>query len=291
MAITLKPRAQELGITQRQLANQIRQAFFGEEAQRIQRDGDELRVMVRLPEEKRESMHTFDTLAIQAPDGTSIPFASIAEASLKPAPNRIEYYNGAVASDIFATPKDNTIDIIALADELEPQINQIVNQSQKISWIWQGFIKEDRETGDRSTWLFAALILTLYALLAIPFRSLTQPLVVLLAVPFGIIGAYAGHMLLDLTPSWLSIFGIMALAGVVVNDSIVLVDFINQKREEGMPIRDAVLASGVRRFRPIFLTSITTFAGTYSSPTFRDTSANSSAGIPNPFVKTKKGSE
>ena len=261
MAITLKPRAQELGITQRQLANQIRQAFFGEEAQRIQRDGDELRVMVRLPEEKRESMHTFDTLAIQAPDGTSIPFASIAEASLKPAPNRIEYYNGAVASDIFATPKDNTIDIIALADELEPQINQIVNQSQKISWIWQGFIKEDRETGDRSTWLFAALILTLYALLAIPFRSLTQPLVVLLAVPFGIIGAYAGHMLLDLTPSWLSIFGIMALAGVVVNDSIVLVDFINQKREEGMPIRDAVLASGVRRFRPIFLTSITTFAG------------------------------
>ena len=80
-------------------------------------------------------------------------------------------------------------------------------------------------------------------------------------MPFGIIGAYAGHMLLDLTPSWLSIFGIMALAGVVVNDSIVLVDFINQKREEGMPIRDAVLASGVRRFRPIFLTSITTFAG------------------------------
>ncbi|MFT7304407.1 MAG: multidrug efflux pump subunit AcrB [Akkermansiaceae bacterium] len=261
MAITLKPRAQELKITQRELARQIRQAFFGEEAQRIQRDGDEIRVMVRLPEMKRESMHTFDTLNIQAPDGTNVPFFTIAEASLQPAPGKIELVNGAQVSDVRATPEDATVDILALAAELEPQINEIVKQDPKTTWIWEGFIKEDRETGSRSTWLFGALILALYALLAIPFRSLLQPLVVLLAVPFGVIGAYAGHMILGITPSWLSIFGIMALAGVVVNDSIVLVDFINKKRQEGMDLTEAVLISGVRRFRPIFLTSITTFAG------------------------------
>jgi multidrug efflux pump subunit AcrB len=261
MAITLKPRAQELKITQRELARQIRQAFFGEEAQRIQRDGDEIRVMVRLPEMKRESMHTFDTLNIQAPDGTNVPFFTIAEASLQPAPGKIELVNGAQVSDVRATPEDATVDILALAAELEPQINEIVKQDPKTTWIWEGFIKEDRETGNRSTWLFGALILALYALLAIPFRSLLQPLVVLLAVPFGVIGAYAGHMILGITPSWLSVFGIMALAGVVVNDSIVLVDFINKKRQEGMDLTEAVLISGVRRFRPIFLTSITTFAG------------------------------
>jgi multidrug efflux pump subunit AcrB len=261
MAITLKPRAQELGISQRDLARQVRQAFFGEEAQRIQRDGDELRVMVRLPVIKRESMHTFDTLNIQAPNGTNIPFSAIAQAALQPAPGQIELVNGAQVSDVRATPKDATIDIIALAAELEPQINAIVDQDQEISWIWEGFIKEDRETGNRSVWLFGALIIALYALLAIPFKSLLQPLVVLLAIPFGVIGAYAGHMILDITPSWLSVFGIMALAGVVVNDSIVLVDFINQKRAEGMDLTEAVLNSGVRRFRPIFLTSITTFAG------------------------------
>ncbi|MFT6181509.1 MAG: multidrug efflux pump subunit AcrB [Akkermansiaceae bacterium] len=261
MAITLKPRAQELKITQRELARQIRQAFFGEEAQRIQRDGDEIRVMVRLPEMKRESMHTFDTLNIQAPDGTNVPFFTIAEASLQPAPGKIELVNGAQVSDVRATPEDATVDILALAAELEPQINEIVKQDPKTTWIWEGFIKEDRETGSRSTWLFGALILALYALLAIPFRSLLQPLVVLLAVPFGVIGAYAGHMILGITPSWLSVFGIMALAGVVVNDSIVLVDFINKKRQEGMDLTEAVLISGVRRFRPIFLTSITTFAG------------------------------
>ncbi len=261
MVITLKPRAQELEITQRQLAQQVRQAFFGEEVQRIQRDGDELRVMVRLPGLKRENLHTFDTLNIQAPDGTNVPFGTVAEVSLQSTPSRITLINGAQVSDVTATPKDSSIDILALAAELEPQIHTIVNQDPSISWIWEGFIKEDRETGQRSTWLFGALILALYALLAIPFRSLLQPLVVLLAVPFGVIGAYAGHLILGIVPSWLSVFGIMALAGVVVNDSIVLVDFINKKREEGMELNQAVLSSGVQRFRPIFLTSITTFAG------------------------------
>lgn len=261
LAINLKPAALELGITQRDLSRQIRQAFYGEEVQRIQRDGEELRVMVRLPEQKRESLHTFEQLNVQAPDGTNIPFNTVAEAVFQPAPGSIERIDGAQISKITAGPKSRESDIITIAKELEPQIDEIVGRSASLSWVWGGYIKEDRETGNRYNWLFTALMLTLYALLAIPFRSLTQPLVVLLAVPFGIIGAYAGHYLMGVTPSWLSIFGILALAGVVVNDSLVLVDFINRRRDEGMDLTEAVMISGVKRFRPIFLTSVTTFVG------------------------------
>ena len=261
LSVNLKPAALELGITQRDLARQIRQAFYGEEVQRIQREGDELRVMVRLPEEKRASLQTFEQLNIQAPDGTNIPFSTVAEAVFQPAPGSIERINGAVVSEIFAGPKSRDADIIAIAEELEPQISEIVGRSASLGWVWEGYIKEDRETGNRYNWLFWGLMATLYALLAIPFRSLLQPFVVLLAVPFGIIGAYGGHYIMGVTPSWLSIFGIMALAGVVVNDSLVLVDFINRRREEGMELKEAVMMSGVKRFRPIFLTSITTFAG------------------------------
>ena len=160
-----------------------------------------------------------------------------------------------------ARPDSPEVEILKMAERLEPEISAIVAKDPNLSWIWAGYVKEDRETGSRFTWLFGGLILVLYALLAIPFKSILQPLIVLLAIPFGIIGAYVGHIILDITPSWLSVFGIMALTGVVVNDSLVLVDFINQKRREGMGLKEAVLISGVRRFRPIFLTSITTFAG------------------------------
>jgi len=260
-AITLKPQALELGVTQRDLAQQIRQAFYGEEAQKIQREGEELRVMVRLPKEKRESMYTFENLNIKAPNGSVVPFNTIATAQLQEAPGTIHRLNGAQVSHIHARPEDKSIDVIALAEKLEGQVTEIVAKDPKLSWVWSGYIKEDRETGDRFTWLFIGLLLALYALLAIPFKSILQPLIVMLAIPFGAIGAYAGHMILDITPSWLSVFGIMALAGVVVNDSLVLVDFINKKRQEGTSALEAVSQSGIKRFRPIFLTSITTFAG------------------------------
>ncbi len=261
LALKLKPRALELGLTQQTLARQIRQAFYGEQAQRIQRDGEEIRVMVRLPREKRESLQTFESLNITAPNGSVIPLSAVATTELVSAPGNIQRMDGAQIAYVTAQPKSAQTDVIGLAETIESEISAIVNQSPELSWVWDGYIKEDRETGSRYQWLFGGLMLALYALLAIPFKSLLQPLVVLLAVPFGVIGAYAGHWVMDVTPSWLSVFGIMALAGVVVNDSLVLVDFINQKRAEGMKLKEAVLISGVKRFRPILLTSITTFAG------------------------------
>jgi multidrug efflux pump subunit AcrB len=217
--------------------------------------------MVRLPKEKRESMFTFENLTIQSSNGSVIPFSTVATANLQKAPGTIESLDGAQVSYINAQPENKEVKIMEMAERLGPEISQIVAKRQDISWVWAGYVKEQRETDNRYTWLYSLLILTLFALLAIPFKSLLQPFIVLLAVPFGVIGAYAGHVILDITPSYLSIFGIMALTGVVVNDSLVLVDFINQKRREGMDVEEAVRISGVRRFRPIFLTSITTFAG------------------------------
>lgn len=229
-------------------------------------------MIVRLPREKRESLQTFESLNIKAPGGTNAPFFSVANADLTRAPGQLELINGSQVISIYGRPESREIDIMKLAIEMEPEIHAIVNRAPGISWVWEGHIKENREADSRTNWLFAGLMLTLFALLAIPFKSLLQPIIVLLAVPFGMIGAYGGHVLMDVTPSWLSIFGILALAGVVVNDSLVLVDFINKKREEGIELREAVLMSGTRRFRPIFLTSITTFAGLM--PMIFDSAAN-----------------
>jgi multidrug efflux pump subunit AcrB len=169
--------------------------------------------------------------------------------------------NGAQITSIAAKPADENVDVISIARDLEPRINAIVNPHPDFSWVYDGYIREHEETGHKTKVAGIALFLALYALLAIPFRSLSQPFIVLLAVPFGVIGALAGHMILDITPSFLSLFGMLALAGVVVNDSLVMVDFTNQQRREGRDLFQSVVDSGARRFRPILLTSLTTFVG------------------------------
>ena len=258
--LTLKPRATELGLSQRALASQVRAAFFGEQAQRIQRDRDDIRVMVRLPEKDRETLDTLDNLILRSPDGAEIPFSAAAEIKFTRSPRRLDRINGAQINEFKAEVRDDEVNIMSIAREAAPQIDQIL-AGTNYTWQYTGFIADDGETRRRTLIGAGLLILTIYALLAIPFKSLVQPLFVLLAIPFGVIGAMIGHIILDQTPSWLSVFGILALTGVVVNDSLVLVDFINRRRENGIPLYDAVLQAGARRFRPILLTSLTTFAG------------------------------
>ncbi|MEM9238277.1 MAG: efflux RND transporter permease subunit, partial [Verrucomicrobiota bacterium] len=259
--VKLKQEGRALGITQRELARQIRGAFFGEQAQRVQRGRDDIRVMVRLPREQRQSLHTMEQMRIRTPDGGNAPFSTVAEATFVPARSRIHRIDGAQVTAIAAKPVDETVDVIRISEDLAPRIDAIVNPHPGYSWVYEGYIKEHRETGRKTVISFVALLLALYALLAIPFRSLLQPFIVLLAVPFGIIGALVGHLILDITPSYLSILGMLALAGVVVNDSLVMGDFTNQRRRAGQDIFEAVVDSGSRRFRPILLTSLTTFVG------------------------------
>ncbi|NNM30097.1 MAG: efflux RND transporter permease subunit, partial [Akkermansiaceae bacterium] len=261
LEIRLKPRARELRVTERDLATQVRNAFFGAEAQRIQRDREEIRVMIRMPEALRDNMHSLESLKVSTGTGAMVPFSHVATAEIVQAPTRINRIDGARAFNVFAQPEESSSGMIEMSRELVPEIDAIVNSVPGLSWRYDGFIAEHEETSRQNQISWWGLILALYALLAIPFRSLLQPIFVLLAIPFGIIGALIGHLIMDITPSWLSVFGMMALAGVVVNDSLVMVDFTNRRRREGVSPKDAVLSSGAARFRPILLTSLTTFAG------------------------------
>ena len=262
LEITLKDRARELDLTEVQLARQVRSSFFGDEAQRIQRDREEIRVMIRLPEDLRESLHTLFAMQVRTNDGTSIPFSHVANATIVKAPSRIERKNGARVLDIGASSKDKSIDIISIAERAKPEIDAIVaTAGGALSWRFIGAIEEHYETKGKNSWNWGVLAIVLYALLAIPFRSLLQPFFVLAAIPFGLIGALIGHIIMGIPLTHLSTFGMMALAGVVVNDSLVMVDFANRRKREGADVREAILRSGVARFRPIVLTSLTTFVG------------------------------
>jgi multidrug efflux pump subunit AcrB len=261
LEFTLKPRAAELGLNQVSLARQVRQAFYGEEAQRIQRETDEIRVMVRLPKKSRESLHTLERLRIRTAGGVEVPLTTVANITFVKAPSHVERNDRAEVIRIGAQPKDEAVDIIGIAKEATPRLREIINEAENLSFQFTGYVAESEETKRRTIIGFIALLLAIYALLAIPFKSLIQPVFVLISVPFGLVGALLGHIVMDITPSHLSVFGMLALTGVVVNDSLVLVDYINRKCREGTPLSKAVVLAGTRRFRPIILTSVTTFLG------------------------------
>jgi len=259
--ITLLPYGRDLGLTQENLARQVRRAFHGEEAQRIQRGEDSIKVMVRYPKEERESLHTLDDLRITLNNGSSISLNQVATVTRGHSPPRIRRRDGSRVYTISAAPVSRQTNINTIAESITPTLDDIIAANPGTSWRFDGALAETKENKQR-IWVTGGLMLfVLFALLAIPFKSVTQPIFVLLAVPFGAVGAILGHVLLDITPSFLSFFGMLALAGVVVNDSLVMVDFTNVKRREGASAFDAVIHSGSARFRPILLTSLTTFAG------------------------------
>ncbi len=261
LEITLKPRAAELQLTQQDLAQQIRQAIYGQEAQRIQRGRDDIRVMVRLTREERQSLHTLDNLEVRTPTGAVVSLDTVADVKLVKAPGSIDRVDGAEVISIRAVPNDEDVDIMGIAEAAAPEIQRLVNTGENLSYRYTGYIAENEESKRRTIINAILLFFALFALLAIPFKSIVQPIFVMLAVPFGIIGALLGHIIMGIVPSYLSVFGMLALAGVVVNDSLVMVDFINRRREEGMALKEAVFTAGARRFRAILLTSLTTFAG------------------------------
>ncbi len=261
LLIRIKPEGEALGLTQSTLARQVRAAFFGEQAQRIQRERDDVRVMVRMPDELRNSLHTLESFRIRTPKGGEAPFYSVASAEFTQGRSSIERIDGAQVITINGRAKSKTTDVIRIARDLDDRLDQMLTDHPELSWRYSGYVAEHEETNRKLWFGFIALFLVLYGLLAIPFKSIYQPLFVMLAVPFGAIGALAGHLILGITPSFLSVFGILALSGVVVNDSLVMVNFINQKVREGEPLLESVIRSGTRRFRPIILTSLTTFAG------------------------------
>lgn len=262
LRLDILPRAEALGLSRGELARQVRQAFHGEEAQRVQRGRNEVRVMVRYPEEARRTLATLERMRIRTPAGDEVPFGEVA---------RLELDRG--YASISRTDRKRVVTVTADIDETvtttgdvvaalrEGALADIVRRHPSVSWTVEGQSAELRLAMDELLRLAIVALLVIYALMAIPFRSYLQPAIVMSAVPLGLIGAVLGHILMGYDISVLSLVGLVALTGVVVNDSLVMVEFINRRREEGGDLADAVRRAGVERFRPILLTSMTTFAG------------------------------
>lgn len=261
--IEITPEAEAAGLSTADVARQTRQAFYGEEAQRIQRGRDEVKVMVRFPETDRRSLGDLEDLRFRAPGGVAVPFSTAARAAMGRGPASIDRVDRrrvlAVTADVDPTSDANAGEILAsLEAEVLPGI---LADHPGLRYTLEGEQQEQRETLGGLVRGFLFAMLAIYVLLAIPFRSYAQPLIVMSAIPFGLIGAVLGHLLMGMDLTILSMFGIVALTGVVVNDSLVMVDFINQRHRAGVPLRTAIRAAGISRFRPIVMTSLTTFAG------------------------------
>ncbi|MFT5411452.1 MAG: multidrug efflux pump subunit AcrB, partial [Verrucomicrobiales bacterium] len=239
-----------------------REAFFGAEAQRIQRGREDIRVMVRYPKAERESLDTLQNMRIRTPDGAGVPFSEVAEVEYGRAPTSIERFDRNRTVAVQADIRKDVVKMPLLNAALTKKIDEILLDYPAVYYSLEGETREQRESSLSLLWGVALSLFAMYALLAIPFGSYTQPFIVLVIIPFTLIGAVVGHIVMGLPLSFMSVFGMLALAGVGVNDSLVLVDFINRKqRKEGLSLNEAIRAAGKRRFRPIILTSLTTSLG------------------------------
>ncbi|MEX1025304.1 MAG: efflux RND transporter permease subunit [Planctomycetota bacterium] len=261
LVIDLLPRGEALGLSQRAVARQVRDAYYGAEAQRIQRGRNEVKVMVRYPEDARRTLASLEELRVRTATG-EVPLATVADVWLRPGDSVIRRKDRARVVDVRArvhaaesTPKE------ILAEMEARTLPAIIAAHPGVRWEFGGQAEEQAETEQVMRRYFLLALLVIYALIAIPFRSYLQPLIVMTAIPFGLVGAILGHMIRGIDLSMLSVLGFVALAGVVVNDSLVLVDYVNTERARGQSVLDAARAAGRRRFRPILLTSMTTFAG------------------------------
>ena len=260
--LDVTPAAEALGISLSDLGRQVRQAFYGEEAQRVQRGREDVRVMVRYPASERRSIGNLETMRIRTPSGAEVPFSVVGRVEPGRGYAAIARTDRNRSINVTADVDDATANANAIAADLEARVlPAIMARHPSLRYTFEGQREEQRETMTGLARGFALALFVIYALLAIPFKSYLQPVIVMSAIPFGLIGAIWGHVVMGMDLTVLSMFGIVALTGVVVNDSLVMVDFINRHVRDGMSVAAAIRTAGVQRFRPILLTSLTTFAG------------------------------
>ena len=262
MQLKLKLRARSLGLTLNDLAQQVRHAFYGAEALRLQRDQDEVKVMVRYPESERRSLGFVESMRIRASDGSEVPFNQVAEVKMNQGYASIQRAQRLRVIKVTADVDETVTNANEVRMDLEGQfLPELKHKHTGLRYSIEGAGKEQKESMADIYRGFVIALFCIYALLAIPFRSFSQPLVVMSAIPFGLVGAVLGHLIMGHNLSLLSMFGIVGLAGVVVNDSLVLIHATNRIRGQGYDAHDAITRAGALRFRAIILTSLTTFAG------------------------------
>jgi len=272
LRFNLKPGAQKLGLTLADISRQVRQGYYGEEVQRLPREFGDVRVMVRYPKDARSQLASLDDFMIRTPDGRSIPLQSVVDVSYGEGVQRISRRNGRRVVRVVANVDRDSVGEVsrAVTDEFIPSLEA---KYPGLKVLKGGSQESEAEFFSEIGSLYTVALFVIYALIAIAFKSYALPLLIMTAIPFGFMGAIFGHLLYDLPMALFSYFGIGAAAGVVVNDNLVLVDYIRRREREGLSSPEAVIDAAVNRFRPILLTTVTTFVGLIPIMAERSTTA------------------
>lgn len=261
LQLSLNAQGKALGLSPSDVSRQVRSAFYGVQVQRIQRGRDDVRVMLRLPLTERSSLTSLNQLLIPLPGGGQVPLNHVASLKAGKSPSTIYRIDRYRTINVIADVEKNNTNMTALQADIKTSLAEIMGQYPAIRYSMEGEAKEQRESFSSLTWGLGFVLFAIYVLLAIPFKSYVQPFIVMSVIPFGMIGAVIGHWVMGMGLTLMSLLGMLALVGVVVNDSLVLVDYINKQRRQGTALMDAVIGAGAARFRPVMLTSITTFIG------------------------------
>jgi len=259
--LRIRPEAEQLGLNLRMLGTQVRHAIYGAEAQRIQRNQSEVKVIVRAPKDERYSLSDLQDLRIHIPNGADIPLSEVAYIDIGSGSSSISRVDRQRIINITADLNKEKTDANNVVRDLKQWLPDLLKNHPSVTVDMEGEQLEQKKFANSLKFGFAVALLSIYILLAIPFGSYTQPLMVMSIIPFSIIGAIGGHAIMGISLSISSVMGVLALIGVVVNDSLVLVDYTNKRIKEGASVAKAIRIAGGARFRPILLTSLTTFAG------------------------------
>ena len=262
LRLTVRPEAEAMGVTLSDLARQVRQAFYGVQAQRIQRGDSDVRVMVRYPRSERRSIGNLENMWVRLPDGRELPFHAVATYELERGYNSINRIDGKRTLTVSANADLAVVDPGRIADAVVSTfLPELLGRYPDIEFGMGTSLQEQQQSVFEMIWGFLGALVGIYVLMAIPLKSYLQPLAIMTVIPFGLIGAVIGHWIIGIPVNAISLLGFFALAGVVVNDSLILVHFVNRRVAEGASPMQAAVESGAARFRPILLTSLTTFFG------------------------------
>ena len=262
--IKVKPKAEAMGVSLAELAGTIRASFYGEEVMRLQRGRHEEKLMVRYPQDERRTLATLDDIRVTSPDGVKRPIGELADVSVQRGFSEINRLGQkrsiTVTADIDVAKSSLTSSQVT--SDMEARLMPTLTAEYPLVRIrWEGQQEQTNESLESLGVGFVVALFAMFVLLTMEFKSYFQPFLILAAIPFGIAGAVFGHAIMGMPLTLFSMFGLVALAGVVVNDSICLIDFINLRVREGHPLRAALREAGCLRFRPVLLTSITTIGG------------------------------
>ncbi len=258
---TVRPEGRSLGLTALEIGRQVRNAYYGAEAFRQQRGRNEVKVMVRYPYADRHRLHSVEDFLLRTPHGGEIPLSEAAAVHPGRAYTTIQRVDARRVVNVTADVVPRSLNTVVIRTLKTSVLPQLMADYPGLGYSLEGEQRELRDAMHALMRGFVLAMIAIFAMLAIPFESYVQPLIVMTSIPFGIVGAVVGHVMMGYNLSIISMMGIVALSGVVVNDALVLIDYTNERRRSGAPPRQAVMEAGMRRFRPILLTSLTTFFG------------------------------